>query len=94
MGIPGQRTTLLQELKAGNSREVIITKNGQPIKYTIEAAPNIKAMNIFDSNNRLQDTGAIVGDSRNKAKQNLTKMLVEQDSGIIDMHKVKRGQSI
>jgi len=94
MGIPGQRSTLLQELKVGNSREVTITKNGQPLKYTIEAAPNIKAINIFDSNNRLQDTGTIMGDSRNRAKQNLTKMLVEQDNGIIDMRNVKRGQSI
>ncbi len=94
MGTPGQRSTLLRELKAGNSREVTITRNGQPIKYTIEAAPKIKTINIFDSNNQLQDMGAIVGDSRNKAKQNLTKMLVEQDNGIIDMRITKRGQSI
>lgn len=94
METPGQRSTLLQELKAGNSREVTITRNGQPIKYTIEAAPSIKSLNIFDSQNRLQDTGAIIGDSRNKAKEKLTKMLVEQDNGIIDMQKVKKGLSI
>jgi hypothetical protein len=91
---PGQRSTLLQELKAGNSREVTMTRNGQSIKYTIEAAPNIKTVNIFDSYKRLQDNGAIIGDSRNKAKQKLTEAIVEQDNGIIDMRKVKRGQSI
>jgi hypothetical protein len=91
---PGQRSTLLRELKAGNNREVTISRNGQPIKYTIEAAPNIKTINFFDSNNRLQDMGAIVGDSRNKAKQKLTEMIVGQDNGIIDMRKTKRGQSI
>jgi hypothetical protein len=91
---PGQRGSLLEGLRTGSSREVTMTIKGQSVKYTLEAAPNIKAIHIFDSSNRLQDVGAIIGDSRNRAKQKLTGMAVNQENGIIDMSKPKKGQSI
>ena len=90
----GQRNTLLDTLKMGNGREVTMIIKGQSIKYTIEDAPSLKTIHIFDNNNRLQDAGAITGDSRNMAKQKLTRMAAGQEEGIIDMSKPKKGQSI
>lgn len=49
MAVEEQRTALLNSLKKGNAQQVTMEKNGSQSKYFIEAVPQYKNINVFDS---------------------------------------------
>ncbi len=69
-----QYQALLQTLKAGNSKEVSININNNPVKYIIEAAPNRKTIDVLDRNGQLVDINKILSG----ASDNLTRLVMEK----------------
>jgi hypothetical protein len=79
-----QYDSLLQSLKNGKSKEVSLLINGQSIKYTLEAAPDRKAIDVLDRNGVLVDSNKLFsGQSHQVAQQIIEKQM--QSEQIIDM---------
>ena len=49
LNIPEQKSKLLSSLEKGNAQQVTISKDGKDAKYYIEAVPQFKNINIYDS---------------------------------------------
>jgi hypothetical protein len=63
---------IIDAIKRGGKKEVTLTINDKPVKYTIQAAPSQDTVYVFDKSNRLVDLGLMVN------VQQSTKSLVQQ----------------
>jgi hypothetical protein len=79
-----QYDALLQSLKNGKSKEVALLINDIPVKYTLEAAPDRKTIDVLDRNGQLVDASKLFsGQSTQLAQQIIEKQ--HQMEEIIDM---------
>ncbi len=66
-----QYNALLQSLKNGKSKEVMLIINNIPLKYTLEAAPLRKTIDVLDRNGNLMDISKLLSGKTNQVARQI-----------------------
>lgn len=82
---PSQYQSLLQTLKAGNSKEVIFTINGNSVKYIIDAAPSRKMIDVLDKNDRLVDISRLLNGQKSGLTNQVIETIKQLENAVIDL---------
>jgi hypothetical protein len=87
-----QYQALLQTLKTGNGKEVNFSINNNTVKYTVEAAPLRKTIDVLDKNDQLVDISKILNGHSNKLTQQVMEKINQQSSEEIDLGEVSKAK--
>jgi hypothetical protein len=79
---PKQYKAIEEALKLGLNKEVTLLLNKEEIKCNLLAAPNRKAIDVLDSNNRLIDLGTLPGGHLNEVTRAIVQKINQADNVI------------
>jgi len=79
------RSTVINTLKSGSSREINLQQNGSTIKYNVEAAPRQRTVKLTDRHNQIIPIGSVKQNSQTAKAKELVEKAETRKSNVVNL---------